>query len=58
MISHQQARRNMTSGELIYANSMVADEIALENEKKSVREIVLVVKVVTKKKSPSKWTES
>lgn len=32
MISHQQARRNLTPGELIYANSMVADEIALENK--------------------------
>ena len=34
MVSHQQARRNLTSGELIYANSMVADEIALENKEK------------------------
>lgn len=34
MISHQQARRNMTPGELIYANTMVADEIALENKEK------------------------
>ena len=34
MVSHQQARRNMTPGELIFANSMVADEIALENEEK------------------------
>lgn len=34
MISHQQARRNMSPGELIYANSMIADEIALENEEK------------------------
>lgn len=34
MVSHQQARRNMTPGELIYANSMVADEIALENKEK------------------------
>lgn len=34
MISHQDARRNLSPGELIYANSMVADEIALENEEK------------------------
>ena len=34
MISHQQARRNLTPGEIIYANSMVADEIALENKEK------------------------
>lgn len=34
MISHQQARRNLELGELIYANSMVAEEIALENEEK------------------------
>lgn len=32
MVSHQQARRNLSAGELIYANSMVADEIALENK--------------------------
>lgn len=36
MISHQQARRNLTPGELIYANSMVADEIALENKEKQL----------------------
>ena len=29
MISHQDARRNLSPGELIYANSMVAEEIAL-----------------------------
>lgn len=34
MISHQQARRNLELGELIYANSMVAEEIKLENEEK------------------------
>lgn len=34
MISHQDARRNLTPGELIFANSMVAEEIALENKKK------------------------
>lgn len=34
MIAHQQARRNLELGELIYANSMVAEEIALENEEK------------------------
>lgn len=34
MISHQDARRNLTPGELIYANSMVAEEIALENKEK------------------------
>ena len=36
MIAHQQARRNLTHGKLIYANSMVADEIALENEEKQL----------------------
>ncbi len=34
MISHQQARRNLTPGELVYTNSMVSDEIALENKEK------------------------
>ena len=34
MISHQDARRNLSPGELIYANSMVAEEIALENREK------------------------
>ena len=34
MISHQDARRNLTPGELIFANSMVAEEIALENKEK------------------------
>lgn len=34
MISHQDARRNLTPGELIFANSMVAEEIALENKGK------------------------
>lgn len=34
MISHQDARRNLSPGELIYANSMVAEEIALENKGK------------------------
>lgn len=34
MVSHQQARRNLSPGELIYANTMVADEIALENREK------------------------
>lgn len=34
MIAHQQARRNLSAGELIHANSMVAEEIALENEEK------------------------
>lgn len=34
MISHQQARRNLTPGELIFANFMVAEEIAEENKKK------------------------
>lgn len=34
MISHQQARRNLSPGELIFANSMVAEEIAEENKKK------------------------
>ena len=36
MISHQDARRNLSPGELIYANSMVAEEIALENKKKQL----------------------
>lgn len=34
MIAHQQARRNLSAGELIFANSMVADEIALENKER------------------------
>lgn len=34
MISHQDARRNLSPGELIYANFMVAEEIALENKEK------------------------
>lgn len=34
MISHQQARRNLSPGELIFANSMVAEEIAKENREK------------------------
>lgn len=34
MISHQEARRNLSPGERVYANSMVADEIALENKEK------------------------
>ena len=34
MISHQDARRNLTPGELIFANTMVAEEIALENKEK------------------------
>lgn len=37
MISHQQARRNLSPGELIFANSMVAEEIAEENKKKSIK---------------------
>ena len=36
MISHQQARRNLTPGELIQAYSIVADEIALENKEKII----------------------
>ena len=36
MISHQQARRNLSPGELIFANSMVAEEIAEENKKKQI----------------------
>ena len=36
MISHQDARRNLSPGELIYANSMVAEEIALENKEKKL----------------------
>lgn len=34
MISHQQARRNLELGELIFANSMVAEEIAMENKER------------------------
>ena len=30
MVSHQQVRCNLTPGEIIYANSMVADEIVKE----------------------------
>lgn len=36
MISHQDARRNLSPGELIYANSMVTEEIALENKEKQL----------------------
>lgn len=36
MISHQEARRNLSPGEKIYANSMVSDEIALENKAKKI----------------------
>lgn len=36
MISHQDARRNLSPGELIYANSMVAEEIALEKKEKQL----------------------
>jgi hypothetical protein len=36
MIAHQQARRNLELGELIFANSMVAEEIALENKEKQL----------------------
>ena len=34
MLSHQEARRNLSQGELIYANSMMAEEIAAENNEK------------------------
>lgn len=34
MLSHQEARRNLSQGELIYANSMMAEEIAAENKAK------------------------
>lgn len=34
MLSHQEARRNLSPGELIYANSMMAEEIAAENKAK------------------------
>ena len=34
MLSHQEARRNLSLGELIYANSMIAEEIAAENKEK------------------------
>ena len=36
MIAHQQARRNLSAGELIFANSMVAEEIAIENKEKKL----------------------
>lgn len=34
MLSHQETRRNLSPGELIYANSMIAEEIAAENKEK------------------------
>ena len=40
MIAHQQARRNLELGELIYANSMVAEEIALENKEKISKAVI------------------
>ena len=40
MISHQDARRNLSPGELIYANSMVAEEIALENKEKVSKAVI------------------
>ena len=36
MMSHQQTRCNLAPDELIYANSMIADEIALENKERIV----------------------
>lgn len=39
MVSHQQARRNLELGELIYANSMVAEEIELENKEKQLSKL-------------------
>lgn len=39
MICHQQARRNLELGELIYANSMVAEEIALENKERTANAV-------------------
>lgn len=55
MISHQDARRNLSPGELIYANSMVAEEIALENKEKML-EGTLNSHEVRKKMVASKWT--
>lgn len=55
MISHQQARRNLTPGELIFANSMVAEEIAEENKK-----MLSTLKQNQKKRKTivlSKWTK-
>ena len=40
MISHQDARRHLSQGELIYANSMVAEEIALENKEKVSKAVI------------------
>lgn len=38
--SHQLDRRNLSPGELIYANSMVAEEIALENKEKVSKAVI------------------
>lgn len=34
MLTHQLSSKNLSPGELIYANSIVADEITLENKEK------------------------
>ena len=36
MLSHQKARRNLTSGEKLYANQMIMEEIELENKQKKL----------------------
>ena len=36
MINTQLGRRNLSAGELIFANSMVAEEIAIENKEKQL----------------------
>lgn len=67
MISHQQARRNLELGELIYANSMVAEEIAIENKKKQLSTLkqnqdnnrsVQMDKTVSEKKSHTSPTHT
>lgn len=39
MLSHQEARRNLSPGELIYANSMIAEEIAAEKQRENARRL-------------------
>ena len=39
MMSHQEARRNLELGEKIYANSMIAEEIELENKEKILKAV-------------------
>lgn len=49
MLSHQEARRNLSPGELIYANSMIAEEIAAENKEKKIEGNKLGADVANKK---------